>query len=140
MRAIDYIVLHCTATSQSTTIDSILHYWRKALGWKNPGYHYMIKADGEIVQLLPIEQASNGVKGYNHNSIHISYVGGVDAKGNAMDTRTKAQKISQIKLVLQFKKQFPKAKIKGHRDFPGVKKACPAFDVAKWLQGLGIKN
>lgn len=140
MRAIKYIVLHCTATPQNTTIQSILNYWRTVLGWKNPGYHFIIKATGEIVNLLPIEQIANGVAGFNSNSIHISYIGGVDAKGRAVDNRTGAQRAAQISLLLQFKKQFPGAIIKGHRDFPNVKKECPSFDVATWLKLIGIKN
>lgn len=140
MRNIKYIVLHCTATPQNTTIASILEYWRKVLKWKNPGYHYIIKADGEIVNLLPIEQVANGVAGYNSQSIHISYIGGVDAKGKALDTRTSFQKAAQISLLMKFRKQFPGAEIKGHRDFPNVQKECPSFDVAMWLKELGINQ
>lgn len=138
MRVIKYIVLHCTATPQNTTIQSILNYWKNELKWKNPGYHFIIKATGEIVNLLPIEQVSNGVAGFNSNSIHISYVGGVDAKGRALDTRTQAQIDAQIKLIRHFKSLFPDAVIKGHRDFPNVKKECPSFDVASWLKKVGI--
>lgn len=131
-------MLHCTATSQNTSIQSILNYWRNELGWKNPGYHFIIKSSGEIVNLLPIELISNGVAGYNSNSIHISYIGGVDAKNKAKDTRTPAQIDAQIKLIKQFKSQFPSAIIKGHRDFPNVKKECPSFDVATWLIKVGL--
>jgi len=31
---------------------------------------------------------------------------------------------------------YPKAKILGHRDLPGVRKACPCFDVRKWWERL----
>ncbi|WPC14746.1 N-acetylmuramoyl-L-alanine amidase [Riemerella anatipestifer] len=63
MRTIKYIVLHCTATSQTTTIESIKRFWREKLGWKNVGYHYIIKPDGEIVQLADLNTITNGVKG-----------------------------------------------------------------------------
>lgn len=110
------------------------------LGWKNPGYHYMIKADGEIVNTFPIEQVANGVAGYNSPSIHIAYLGGVDSKNKATDNRTFAQKASQVKLLTELKKKFPNAEIKGHRDFPGVKKDCPSFDVKKWLAEIKFKT
>lgn len=139
MRTIKYIVLHCTATPQNTTIESIKAYWRNVLGWKNPGYHYMIKANGEIVNTHPIEQISNGVAGYNASSAHIAYVGGVDAKNQPVDNRTDAQKQSQIRLLNELKAKFPNAEIKGHRDFPGVKKACPSFDVKTWLKAINYK-
>ncbi len=138
MRAIKYIVLHCTATSANTSIQSIQNYWRTVLGWKNPGYHYIIKPSGEVVSLLPIDQVANGVAGYNTNSIHISYLGGVDAKGRATDNRTAAQRAAQLRLIKQLKTQFPSAVVKGHRDFPNVKKECPSFEVKDWLKEVGL--
>lgn len=93
-----------------------------------PGYHFITKADGEVVNLLPIEQVSNGVKGYNSVSINVCYIGGIDEKGKPKDTRTPAQKESLLKVLRQLKKQFPNAQIQGHRDFPNVAKACPSFD------------
>ncbi|WP_410221934.1 N-acetylmuramoyl-L-alanine amidase [Pedobacter sp.] len=138
MRLIKYIVLHCTATPHNTSIDSIMNYWRTVLGWKNPGYHYMIKADGEIVNTFPIEQVSNGVAGYNANSIHISYIGGIDEKGKAVDNRTPQQIVAQIRLLKELKAKFPAAEIKGHRDFPNVKKECPCFDVKTWLRTISL--
>ena len=128
MRDIKYIVIHCTATPQTSTIASIQRYWRDVLGWKSPGYHFIIKPDGEIVPLLDISKPSNGVAGYNAHAIHISYVGGVDAKNKALDNRTDAQKESLVKLVKHFKLLYPKALVQGHRDFPGVRKDCPSFD------------
>lgn len=140
MRSIKYIVLHCTATPQTATIQSIQNYWRNTLGWKSPGYHYIIKPDGEVVNLQPIEKVSNGVAGYNSNSIHISYIGGVDSKGRPWDNRTAEQKREQLRLLVVLKKRFPDAEIKGHRDFlvPGSAKwkDCPSFDVAEWLKEI----
>lgn len=138
MRPIKYIVLHCTATQPTATVASIQNYWKNELHWKNPGYHFIIKADGTIVSLLPIEQVSNGVAGYNSNSIHISYIGGIDSKGIPKDTRTPDQISSQILLLRDLIRKFPTATIKGHRDFPGVTKACPSFDVKTWLQTIKL--
>ena len=138
MRTIKNIVLHCTATPQTASIDAIKNYWRTVLGWRDPGYHYIIKPDGTAVNLHPIEKPSNGVAGHNANSIHISYIGGVGKKAVAMDNRTDAQKQTMIDLIKQFKKQFPKAQVLGHRDFPGVKKSCPSFDVKEWVKCVGL--
>jgi N-acetylmuramoyl-L-alanine amidase len=138
MRNIKYIVLHCTATPQTTTVASIQRYWAENLRWKNPGYHYLIKPNGDIVQLLQIGQVSNGVAGYNSVSIHISYIGGVDADNKPFDNRTAAQISSQILLLRKMKSLFPAAEIKGHRDFSGVAKACPSFEVADFLKGINI--
>lgn len=128
MRQIKYLAVHCTATSQKTSISAIQSYWKNQLGWKMPGYHFIIKPDGEIVSLLPIEQVSNGVAGFNSVLINIAYLGGVDAKNFPQDTRTPQQKASLLKLLKELKQKFPTATIQGHRDFPKVKKACPSFD------------
>lgn len=131
MRTIKYIAIHCTATPQNTKVESIQRYWRETLGWKNPGYHFIILPDGAVRNLLPIDQVSNGVAGYNSQTVNISYIGGVDGKGNAADNRTYAQKESLLKLICEMRAKFPNAIIQGHRDFPGVKKACPSFDAKK---------
>lgn len=138
MRNINYIVLHCTATSQSATKESIIAYWKQELRWKNPGYHYLIDKDGTIHSLLPIEQVANGVKGYNRECIHIAYIGGIDENGKAIDNRTKRQILSQLQLIVELSELFPDARILGHRDFPSVTKACPSFDVGAWLEGVGF--
>ena len=134
MRTIKYIVVHCTATPPETTIDSIKNYWKQHLGWKNPGYHYIIKRNGDIINLFPEDKVSNGVKGYNKNSVHISYIGGVDKNNTAIDNRTDAQKHAMFYKLVSLSEKYPKATILGHRDFPGVTKMCPSFDVKEWLK------
>lgn len=140
MRHITYIVLHCTATQPNAKIEAIQNYWRNELGWKSPGYHYIIKADGTRVSLQPENLVSNGVAGHNANSIHISYVGGIDKSGIPKDTRTPAQLESLQKIVQEMHEKYPKAIIQGHRDFPGVHKACPSFDVRAWLKEVGLNK
>lgn len=125
------MVVHCTATQPNTKIESIKSYWKNNLKWKSPGYHYIIEANGNILNLLSIEQVSNGVAGWNSQIINISYIGGVDFNGKPKDTRTEAQKQSILKLLRELKKKFPNAKIQGHRDFPNVHKDCPSFDAKK---------
>lgn len=136
MRDIKYLAVHCTATAQSATVDSIKNYWREHLGWSMPGYHFLIKANGELLQLLEIEKVSNGVKGFNSVTINISYIGGIDKNGAPKDTRTSEQKTTLRKLLIDLKKKFPKAIIQGHRDFPNVKKACPSFDAKNEFKNL----
>ena len=131
MRKIDWIVIHCTATQPNATKQSILDYWKNILKWKSVGYHRLIDANGVIHELAKYEQVTNGVKGFNSNSIHFSYIGGVDEKGKPKDTRTLKQKESLLYLIKQAKKQFPNAIVQGHKDFKGVVKACPSFEAKK---------
>ncbi len=136
MRSIKYIAVHCTATPQTTTVESIKHYWKTQLGWKMPGYHFIIKANGEVVELLPIEQVSNGVRGFNSVTINVCYIGGIDTNKKPMDNRTPEQKQSLLKVLKELKQKFPKAIIQGHSQFPNVNKACPCFDAKKEYKDL----
>lgn len=138
MRAINYLVLHCTATSQDAKVESILNYWKNTLGWRNPGYHYIIDKHGVVHNLLPIESVSNGVRGHNSDSINISFIGGVDEDNNSLDNRTPRQILSQVKLLVELKELFPQAKILGHRDFEGVSKVCPSFDAIEFAKSIKL--
>lgn len=137
MRRITHIVIHCTATQPSATVNSIQRYWRENLKWRKPGYHYLISADGNIHTLAPETAVVNGVAGQNATSIHISYIGGVDTDGKTpKDTRTTEQVSAMILLLQAVRKRYPTAIVLGHRDFPGVAKACPSFNVASWLESI----
>ena len=128
MRIIKYIVIHCTATQPNVKKESILNYWKNTLKWKSVGYHRLIDANGIIHELANYDQITNGVKGYNSESIHFSYIGGIDEAGRPKDTRTIKQKESLLYLVEKAKKKYPEAIVLGHKDFKGVVKACPSFD------------
>ena len=134
MREIKYIVSHCTATPQNTSVESIISYWRNNLGWRNPGYHYIVTADGTVIKLLSEDKVANGVRGYNGKSIHVSYIGGISKERRPLDNRTSQQKEAMLKIFLDLKTRYPKAKILGHRDFPNVAKACPSYDVQEFLK------
>lgn len=135
MREIKYIVIHCTAAPANQKTSVILDYWKRVNGWRDPGYHFIVNADGSYEQLHPIEKPSNGVAGYNANSLHICYKGGA----NGVDTRTKEQKATLLDLVRKYSRLFPNAEIKGHRQFAGVTKLCPSFDVTEWVKCTGLK-
>lgn len=136
-RTIKHIVIHCTATPQTTTIASIKDYWKRMKGWGEvPGYHYIIRPCGEIVSLWPEEKASNGVYGHNATSLNVAYIGGVDAKGRPLDNRTLKQKEALFNLIVRLCERYPQAIVVGHRDFKGVMKDCPSFDVTTWLRSF----
>lgn len=128
--------MHCTATPQTTTVESIKQYWKTQLGWKMPGYHFIVKADGQVVNLLPIEQVSNGVKGFNSVTINVCYIGGIDNNKKPTDNRTPQQKQSLLKILKELKQKFPRAIIQGHSQFPNVNKACPCFDAKKEYKNI----
>lgn len=142
MRDIRYIMVHCTAGNQNAKASDVVAFHLRPTakggrGWKAPGYHYIIEADGSIVRTWPEDKISNGVKGYNSVSINICYTGGVDLDKPGrppIDNRTPQQKAAMYSLLKRLKKKYPDAEIHSHRDF--ANKACPSFDATKEYAGL----
>ena len=117
MRNIKIIFIHCTASYQESYKDELLVKEFKRKGWRYPGYHYVIRPDGTIFNMLSEDKISNGVAGYNSNSINIAYVGGITKENQrGIDNRTPEQKASLIKLLQDLRVKYPKAFIIGHRD------------------------
>ena len=94
--------------------------------------------NNEDAQVDPWE-VTNGAKGYNSVSRHIVYAGGVAKDGKTpKDTRTGCQKKALEKYVKDFHRRFPDVRIVGHNELAA--KACPSFDVQKWLKEIGINQ
>lgn len=150
MRKIEYIVVHCTGTYPYATIEGMKMHW-KSLGWKNPGYHVVIREDGSVVRLADNEEITNGVKGYNVKSLHVAYIGGIKRNGRPGCTLTEDQEKSLATVLSQWAKKYPDAKIVGHRDLsPDADgdgrieecewvKQCPCFNVPDLLYKYNIK-
>ena len=130
MRRINYIIIHCTATreGQPFTLDDV-ECWHRQRGWRQCGYHYVIRLDGTIEKGRAEEDIGAHCKGHNHDSIGVCYVGGLDSDGRPCDTRTSEQRRAMHALVKELRVAYPGAEVVGHRDLPGVKKSCPCFDV-----------
>lgn len=137
-REIKYIAIHCTASQQTATPEAILRFWKNHLGWKNPGYHLLIDAKGVVHRLLPFDYVANGVRGFNHNSVHISYIGGITRQGRPIDNRTPEQKKAILDCIAEVKEWSINKNliIQGHRDFPKQNKACPCFDAKEEYANL----
>lgn len=131
MRTIKKIVIHCTGTQADATIESIKNYWKNELKWKNVGYHFIIDRFGNITQLANFEQFTNGAAGYNKESIHIAYIGGIYRKNEYIDTRTLKQKYALNMLITSICDVYKNIEILGHNQLPNIKKACPCFDARK---------
>ena len=127
-RTIKEIIVHCTATPEGRieTVQSIRNM-HKAKGWSDIGYHYLIGLNGECWEGRNVNLIGAHCEGHNSNSIGVCYVGGVDKKMQAKDTRTEKQKDALVALLKDLRKLYPKAKIYGHHDF-NKGKSCPCFD------------
>ncbi|MGL5682640.1 MAG: N-acetylmuramoyl-L-alanine amidase [Marinifilaceae bacterium] len=145
------LVIHCTATKEGRAVTpDELRRWHtepkpKGNGWKQVGYTDMILLNGEVVRLVDNNEdttvdpweVTNGAKGYNSTSRHIVYVGGLAPDGKTpKDTRTSQQREAMELYVKDFHNRFPDVEICGHCDLSS--KACPSFNVKKWLKEIGI--
>ncbi len=131
----DYIVVHCSATKPTADVgaEEIREWHVKDNHWLDIGYHYVVRRDGSVELGRPSWAVGSGVAGHNSNTIHICLVGGVDNDGSPEDNFTPRQKAALAFLIANIKTHInPKADVCGHRDFPGVKKACPSFDAKAW--------
>lgn len=138
MRKIDKIILHCSANGPNSKIGvkEIRDYHVKVRGWKDIGYHYVIKRDGMLETGRPIEQAGAHCTGYNANSVGICLVGGIDNDGLPQDNFTQPQFDKLAQLIRSLRRNYPDATIHGHNEF--ANKACPVFNVMDFLKRYGI--
>ena len=116
-------------------------------GWKQVGYTDLFHLQGGVERLVDNNEdaqvdpweVTNGAKGYNSVSRHIVYAGGVAMDGKTpKDTRTGCQKKALEKYVKDFHRRFPDVRIVGHNELAA--KACPSFDVQKWLKEIGMNQ
>lgn len=112
--------------------------WHRAKGWLKIGYHYVIRRDGVIEKGREDTEVGAHVEGFNTGNLGICMAGGVDDKGVPAQNFTDDQYHTLAILLQDLKKKHPNAEIKGHRDWPNVKKACPSFDVRKWIKDTGV--
>lgn len=147
MGKLTYLIIHCTATpaGRKVTSDDIRKWHIQGRGWSQVGYADMIHEDGTVENLVKYNdddvvepwEITNGAFGMNSVSRHVVYVGGLDAEGkDPEDTRTDLQKEAMEKYIRQMIEKHPVILIAGHGQFAA--KACPSFDVPKWLEHIGI--
>lgn len=136
-------MIHCSATPEGKdyTVEQIKN-WFTARGWKHPGYREITHLDGRISVLQDYNfnstienfEITNGARGWNGETIHLCYIGGVekDDVTKPKDTRTKDQKRSLEAQVLRYIYLYPWIQVMGH--YQVSNKACPSFDVQEWCR------
>ncbi len=133
MRPIDLIVVHVSATPPDMDIGAAeIKQWHKDKGWSDIGYHAVIRRNGQVEDGRPIKRAGAHARGFNAHSFGICLVGGVDQDGKPDFNFTRHQMDSLLRLLDVIRNEFPDSETLGHRDLPGVSKACPCFNVRAW--------
>lgn len=134
MLPIRFLTIHCAATPEGRDVSpETIEVWDKAkFGQKS--YHWIVTLDGAMHRRMGDDIKGAHTGGHNTGNIGVCYVGGMDKQmKQPKDTRTAAQKSAMLSLVRTYRARYPGIIVRGHRDWPGVKKACPSFDVAAWL-------
>lgn len=151
-KPVEYLVIHCTATPQWREVSGAdIRRWHTSpppagRGWKQVGYTDVFHLNGGVERLaannddgiVDTWEITNGVKGMNSRIRNVVYVGGLDKTGVPFDTRTREQLVSMKKYVIDFIQKNPTVKVAGHNQF--ASKACPSFDVPRWLKSIGINS
>lgn len=155
MAKLKYLVIHCTDTPEGREVTKAdIEQWHLVeRGWSRVGYSDLIQLDGTLVQLRKFNQddnvdpweLTNGAKGYNGISRHVVYAGGASKTKPSWakfyppkDTRTTAQKETLETYVHYMILRHPNIKVIGHNQISN--KACPSFDVTKWLYDIGVET
>ncbi|PZR36507.1 N-acetylmuramoyl-L-alanine amidase [Caulobacter segnis] len=135
---IRFLTIHCAATPEGRDVspDDIARWDIDRFGQES--YHLIVTLDGEIHRRLPDTVKGAHVAKANSGNIGVCYVGGLAKDGKTpKDTRTDLQRAALAQIVHDYRERVPNLIVRGHRDWPGVAKACPSFDVAPWLKSLG---
>jgi N-acetylmuramoyl-L-alanine amidase len=132
---VTHITVHCSASKLSQKVDSkVIDKWHRQRGFLKIGYHFVILRDGQVEKGRALTEVGAHVSGHNAGNLGICLVGGLDEAGKPQDNFSPEQFGALIDLLEELLQQFPNAQILGHRDWPNVKKACPCFDVKKFLE------
>ena len=126
-KSITKLIVHCSDTPNELDLRaSDIHKMHIGFGWNGIGYHKVILRSGIIENGRPEFWIGAHVKGLNSISLGVCLIGSKKF--------TKIQFISLKKVLLNWKKKYPNAKILGHRDSTVTTKTCPNFDVVKWCK------
>ncbi len=143
-RKIRAVIVHCTATRPSMPVTrEWLDEEHRRRGFKTApgdpvhiGYHAVITRDGGWFKGRSIDRQGAHAKtnGWNKGTIGISLAGGIGQHTNRPEANfTKAQMRTLRRFIDQFYDQYgTRLLVIGHHD-TGSNKACPCFDVLRWL-------
>lgn len=136
MLPIKYLTIHCAATPEGrdNSAAEVSRWDIERFG--QVSYHHVIELDGDAVRTLRDDQRGAHTAKRNTGNIGICYVGGTSTLNSGAvpkDTRTSAQKTTMARLIREYQAKYPGIVVRGHRDWPGVAKACPSFDVRAWM-------
>jgi len=140
MRTLNRVIVHCSYTPPSMDIGvDEIRKWHTdeppvGNGWRDIGYHFVIRRDGCIEDGSPIAEVGAHTLGENADSIGICLVGGKSAEGAPEFNYTRKQMQSLRELVhnCQLRYNIKRGRIHGHNEYST--KQCPCFDVQEYFK------
>jgi N-acetylmuramoyl-L-alanine amidase len=139
VRAIDTIVVHCTAHPDRAAFgvgvreiraDHVRPTSAGGRGWIDVGYHYVIRRNGEIECGRMESVVGAHAEGHNKTSIGVAWVG--------LEAPTSEQREALVRLTRELLHRYGLGvhRVFGHREL-GAQKACPVIDMVKFREEVG---
>jgi N-acetylmuramoyl-L-alanine amidase len=156
-RDIKYLVIHTAGCASSWNAADLTRFFfndrdvpNDGGPWNTGGYHWIIDQEGNPTRIYDDKVTTNGAKGINPKSIHLTWTGGyspeydaaVAAKQNPIDLNllnfniTKIQILRLKQLIKRYIETYPDIKVLGHNQVSN--KPCPLFNVPTFLQQIDV--
>lgn len=128
------VILHCAATPDShkpgsrwyeLDISEVRRWHVEERGWRDVGYHFFIKRNGDIQVGRKVGTKAAACKGYN-DEIQICYA------GTKQPTIFQKQSLSELSLEIEKQWSISQDNWRGHYEF--ANKECPGFKRDKIIQ------
>lgn len=129
------ITVHCSATAPNQQIGAAeIRAWHLAKGWRDIGYHFVIKRCGKVEPGRNVYEVGAHVRGHNRGNLGICLVGGCDEQQQPQDNFTLAQRKALFALIEQLQRAFAIAdeQVKPHHFW--ANKACPVIAINQHSQ------
>jgi N-acetylmuramoyl-L-alanine amidase len=143
------ITIHCSDTPPTMDIGAAeIRKWHTdappvGRGWKDIGYHLVIRRSGEVERGRALNEQGAHVEGFNQDNVGICLVGGRPGNGlPGLFTITQFDALQyQIDSLLMIYKTIRPWDIHGHYEFSSAKgKTCPNMDMKRVMQFLQNGN
>lgn len=139
---VDEIVVHCSATlaswmakaSFAAQFAEIRRWHMVDRGWQDIGYHWLISRSGQVLAGRAENKIGAHVVDHNRGTLGICLIGGFGSSetDRFADHFTPAQDTTLRQLIQGIGMRTPISRVSGHNEWAA--KACPGFNVPKWLK------
>ena len=128
-RNVSKIVVHHSASPQSTTVAQIRDWHVNERGWSDIGYHYIILGDGTLERGRSINKTGAHCRGHNRGSIGICVTGNTSQEP---PTPAQVQSLMGTLTMLLEEYNITRQDVYGHRDLGATE--CPGNMLYEILQ------